>query len=91
MYFLQVYQSFWPIVKNSTEPFEIRAAALSLLLGSNINSSELYSILSYMNQTSFDPAIQHLHNYFYTAVVSGKTDCNCTMLVFFLPNCLVLQ
>ncbi|GLV31869.1 crossveinless d [Carabus blaptoides fortunei] len=69
------FQRFWPIVINPGENYELRVAALSVLLeASSMDISEIYAILRYMNQTSDNPVEQHLFNYFYTTMTSNKRE-----------------
>ncbi|GLV31667.1 crossveinless d [Carabus blaptoides fortunei] len=76
----RMYELFWPSVRNTSETLEFRVSALSLILESNQPIQKLYNIMNYVNQGLDDPSERHIHNYYYSMIQSGKSDCkNCTI------------
>lgn len=60
----------WPIVKNISEPFEVRVACLDLLLYSQITEEQFKNIVNWYKDELVEPSEQHLANYMYTSLIA---------------------
>lgn len=67
---MQTFDKFWPIVQNETESFDVRVAALDLLLSSNLNKKQFYEIVDVFKKTQKGIHNIHLFHYFHTMMIT---------------------
>lgn len=74
----KVTSIFIPMLKNEHLDFELRVAALNVLLTTKISEKDFDVVYKYLKDEHGDLYHKHLYNYFYSTLTSYVDDTKCT-------------